>query len=458
MRARRHASAMSQTRASKGRAVEADRVAGSRGTARSARSNSRRAGRSRASRTGARARARCRGRAGCRDSRRRSRCDAPGASAISVARSGRACRHSRSARDRRRAGRADGHEACCMPAAHSKMDWSGPRRPLERRPMRIFLRRLGAFLLFLLVALCFAPTLVPPFLDRIYYQGPVSDHFDGRHFFNPDDAGAAAGSTRAASSTAGPMASAPPGRTASRSTRPCRRRGSTGSDMLVTWIGHSTVLVQTAGPQHPHRSDLVGARLAFLLRRPAAGSRAPGVRFEDLPRIDLVLISHNHYDHLDLPTLQRLWDRDRPLIVTSLGNDTILRGEGIEAVARDWGRTRRRSGPASTCWSSATIIGARAGAPTATARSGRPSPCARPAATSSSPATPAGAAATGRAQAARHGPFRLAHPADRRLSAARRDAGQPCRSGRIGAHLPKRSTRSARSASTGARSSSPSKG
>ena len=41
-------------------------------------------------------------------------------------------------------------------------------------------------------SLCFAPTLVPPFLDRIYYAGPVSDHFDGQHFFNPDRAGAAA--------------------------------------------------------------------------------------------------------------------------------------------------------------------------------------------------------------------------------------------------------------------------
>ena len=47
---------------------------------------------------------------------------------------------------------------------------------------------------------------------------------------------------------------------------------------------------------------------------------------------------------MDLPTLQRLWRRDRPLIVTSLGNDTILRGRGIEAVALDWGG-RRRIGP-----------------------------------------------------------------------------------------------------------------
>src|SRR5580765_2201067 len=59
-------------------------------------------------------------------------------------------------------------------------------RRVRGSAMRTFLRRLGAFFLFLLVALCFAPTIVPPFLDRVYYQGPVRDHYDGRHFFNPD--------------------------------------------------------------------------------------------------------------------------------------------------------------------------------------------------------------------------------------------------------------------------------
>jgi L-ascorbate metabolism protein UlaG (beta-lactamase superfamily) len=54
-----------------------------------------------------------------------------------------------------------------------------------------------------------------------------------------------------------------------------------------------------------------------------------------------VLVSHNHYDHMDLPTLKRLWERDRPLIVTSLGNDTILRDAGIGSTALDWGQARQ---------------------------------------------------------------------------------------------------------------------
>src|SRR3546814_17321166 len=65
--------------------------------------------------------------------------------------------------------------------------------------------------------------------------------------------------------------------------------------------------------------------------------RSPGIRFDDLPKIDIVLLSHNHYDHMDMPTLKRLWERDRPLIVTGLGNDTLLARNGIPSVVRDWG-------------------------------------------------------------------------------------------------------------------------
>jgi len=106
--------------------------------------------------------------------------------------------------------------------------------------------------------------------------------------------------------------------------------------MAVTWIGHSTVLVQAGGLNI--LTDPIWSERAspFSFVGPKR-VRAPGIRFEDLPKIDLVLIIHNHYDHMDLPTLKRLWERDRPAIVTSLGNDTILRGAGVEARALDWG-------------------------------------------------------------------------------------------------------------------------
>src|SRR4051794_29490359 len=205
--------------------------------------------------------------------------------------------------------------------------------------MRTFLRRLGALLLFLLTALCFAPTLVPPFLDRVYYEGPVSDHFDGSHFFNPDSRAPQRVDARRFLNrwTSGERAAWPDLVPVRPTVPPARVEG---RGMLVTWIGHSTVLVQTAGLNiltDPIWSERASP-FSFIGPRRV---RAPGVRFEDLPRIDLVLVSHNHYDHLDLPTLRRLWDRARPLIVTSLGNDAILRGAGIESRAFDWGGGER---------------------------------------------------------------------------------------------------------------------
>ena len=65
--------------------------------------------------------------------------------------------------------------------------------------------------------------------------------------------------------------------------------------------------------------------------------RPPGVDFENLPPIQVVLISHNHYDHLDLPTLRRLQKRDNPLILAGLGTKPFLSGEGFERVVEmDW--------------------------------------------------------------------------------------------------------------------------
>ena len=204
--------------------------------------------------------------------------------------------------------------------------------------MRTWLRRLGTFLLFLVVALCFAPSLIPPFLDRIYYEGPRSSHFDGERFFNPGSAagsGAHGGPARFLNRVLGSSERAQwPAHVPVAPAVPPRRVE--GGEMLVTWIGHATVLVQTQGLNI--LTDPIWSERAspFSFAGPKR-VRAPGVRFEDLPKIDLVLISHNHYDHMDLPTLKRLWERDHPTIVTSLGNDTILKGEGIGAIALDWG-------------------------------------------------------------------------------------------------------------------------
>jgi L-ascorbate metabolism protein UlaG (beta-lactamase superfamily) len=225
--------------------------------------------------------------------------------------------------------------------------------------MRTWLRRLGTILLFLAVALCFAPSLIPPFLDRIYYRGPESGHFDGERFFNPGKAPQArphggparflnrfiGSGERAEWPESVPVEPGYPPREATacppmkgaivENWSRCVERVDPNA-MWATWIGHATVLVQAGGLNiltDPVWSDVVSPLPPLGPKR----VRAPGIRFEDLPKIDLVLISHNHYDHLDLPTLKRLWERDRPAIVTGLGNDKILKDAGIRASAYDWG-------------------------------------------------------------------------------------------------------------------------
>ncbi|WP_445326649.1 MBL fold metallo-hydrolase [Sphingobium sp. AN641] len=207
----------------------------------------------------------------------------------------------------------------------------------------LVLRRLAMALLFALVALCLAITIVPPFLDRIYYRGPPSRHYDGAHFFNPD--GEISPPSPPGQKPQGFVArwllgadDRPPwpDMVAVKPSKPDPFAAPRG--MRATWVGHATVLVQAAGLNiltDPIWSDHASPLPPFGPKRVAQ----PGIRFDDLPKIDLVLVSHNHYDHLDLPTLKRLWRRDGPAIVTSLGNDAILESAGIPATALDWGQS-----------------------------------------------------------------------------------------------------------------------
>jgi L-ascorbate metabolism protein UlaG (beta-lactamase superfamily) len=68
----------------------------------------------------------------------------------------------------------------------------------------------------------------------------------------------------------------------------------------------------------------------------------PGVAVEGLPHIDVVLISHNHFDHLDIPSLREIAGRQNspPLILTGLGNKPLLEQHGLVNVSElDWGGT-----------------------------------------------------------------------------------------------------------------------
>jgi L-ascorbate metabolism protein UlaG (beta-lactamase superfamily) len=114
--------------------------------------------------------------------------------------------------------------------------------------------------------------------------------------------------------------------------------------LRITWVGHATLLVQTGGLNiltDPVWSDYVGpARLIGVAR-----AAPPGVHFDVLPPIDIVLLSHDHYDHMDLPTLRRLVDRDHPRILTGAGNEQRLACAGIgDAEGLDWWDCRELGG------------------------------------------------------------------------------------------------------------------
>ncbi|MBF8246417.1 MAG: MBL fold metallo-hydrolase [Rickettsia sp.] len=109
------------------------------------------------------------------------------------------------------------------------------------------------------------------------------------------------------------------------------------SNLRVSNIGHNSFLIQTEGLNilmDPVWSDRASP---FSFVGPKRYSQ-PGIKFEDLPFIDVVWVSHNHYDHMDLKTLDRLWNKFKPRIITPLGNDTIIRSynKNIECESYDW--------------------------------------------------------------------------------------------------------------------------
>ena len=166
-----------------------------------------------------------------------------------------------------------------------------------------------------------------------YYSGPVTDHFDGIRFHSPgqpQDRGLVelarwqlgGGREPWPESYPSPFADKPPERV---------------PDLRVALVGHATLLIQVAGVNI--LTDPVWSERASPVRV-AGPKRAnpPGIALKDLPPIDAILVTHNHYDHLDVATLSLLGERFQPRILAPLGNDAVIEGHdgSLHVTTRDW--------------------------------------------------------------------------------------------------------------------------
>lgn len=112
----------------------------------------------------------------------------------------------------------------------------------------------------------------------------------------------------------------------------------------ATWIGHASFVFRLGGA-------LVATNPVFAGRMgPRRRLTPPGVDPARLPPLDVVTVSHSHYDHLDLPSLRALAGRGSPLFVVPKDNGELLRGAGIEKVAElGWWESVDAGGVRVTC-------------------------------------------------------------------------------------------------------------
>jgi L-ascorbate metabolism protein UlaG (beta-lactamase superfamily) len=170
--------------------------------------------------------------------------------------------------------------------------------------------------------------------DR-YHQGPISDHFDGLRFFDPHGAppkDLAQLLRWWATRKRGPWPAWAPGPF---SDRPPQRVDSAA--WRLSFVGHASWLLQTAG-LNILIDPVWSKRVSPVSFAGPVRVNDPGIAIDALPPIDAVLVSHCHYDHLDVVTLSALASH-RPRLVMPLGNDAIARTQdpAIRAEIYDWG-------------------------------------------------------------------------------------------------------------------------
>ncbi|UCD84646.1 MAG: MBL fold metallo-hydrolase [Deltaproteobacteria bacterium] len=164
------------------------------------------------------------------------------------------------------------------------------------------------------------------------YEGPSSDHFDGSKFFNNESDHTFLDMIKwlwQMEIVEWPeWIEDPP------QPKPLERIEKGG--LRLTYVNHATVLIQIDGLNiltDPIWSFRAGPSLWLGTKR----VRAPGVRMDELPSIHYILISHDHYDHLDLPTLRKIANSHHPIILAGLGTKSLLAESGIDNIIEmDW--------------------------------------------------------------------------------------------------------------------------
>ncbi|MFN9502401.1 MAG: MBL fold metallo-hydrolase [Chryseotalea sp.] len=197
----------------------------------------------------------------------------------------------------------------------------------------IYLKKIMIILAAVIATLVVLFISIGYYLSAPVYQGPVSDHFTGKEFINP-------GGVKAkglgevlqwmVKREQGPWTEIKDNK---ETTLPTER---IDSGLHITFINHTTFLIQVDGiniltdPVWSERTS------PFTWAGPKR-MRQPGVKMEDLPPIDFIVLSHNHYDHLDITTVQELVKKHQPKIITPLGVKAFLHEEEIKGVQdMDW--------------------------------------------------------------------------------------------------------------------------
>jgi L-ascorbate metabolism protein UlaG (beta-lactamase superfamily) len=166
------------------------------------------------------------------------------------------------------------------------------------------------------------------------YKGPGSDHFNGKKFISPWGIQA-----KGFKDMMKWVRNRQPGYWKEMMDLPAGPKPAArvdGDSLVVTFVNHSTFLIQTMGLNI--LTDPIWAERASPVS--FAGPkrmRPPGIRLEDLPKIDIILLSHNHYDHLDIGTMQRLCKEHGPAVFCPLGVGLYLEKKGIGNITEmDW--------------------------------------------------------------------------------------------------------------------------